>query len=80
LVNLGLFRTRLDGYLYSRGKYITTFDAGDIYEDNYVLTDTYNILEKYNLDFTQEELQEEIDNLISNGSITYSVGHYTCLL
>ena len=50
MVNLGLFRTRLDGYLYSRGKYITTFDAGDIYEDNYVLTDTYNILEKYNLD------------------------------
>ena len=50
MVNLGLFRTRLDGILYSRGKYITTFDTGDIYEDNYVLTDSYNILEKYNLD------------------------------
>ena len=26
------------------------FDAGDLYEDNYVLTDAYNVIEKYNLD------------------------------
>ena len=48
--NLGLFRTRLNGILYSRGKYIISFDSGDLYEDNYVLFDAYNIMEKYNLD------------------------------
>ena len=48
--NLGLFRSRLDGILYSRGKYIILFDTGDLYEDNYVLLDAYNVIEKYNLD------------------------------
>ena len=48
--NLGSFRSRLDGILYSRGKYIILFDTGDLYEDNYVLLDAYNIIEKYNLD------------------------------
>jgi len=47
--NLGLWRTRIDGALYSRSKYIIFFDAGDFYEDNYVLEDYYNIMEKYNL-------------------------------
>ena len=50
LNNLGSFRSRLDGILYSRGKYIILFDTGDLYEDNYVLLDAYNIIEKYNLD------------------------------
>ena len=48
--NLGLWRTHLDGILYSKGQYIILFDAGDLYEDNYVLTDAYNVIEKYNLD------------------------------
>jgi len=48
--NLGVFKSRLDGILYSKGKYIILFDPGDFYEDNYVLSDAYNILEKYNLD------------------------------
>ena len=48
--NLGLWRSRLDGFLYSKGKYIMFFDASDFYEDNYVLEDIYNIMEKYNLD------------------------------
>ena len=48
--NLGVFKSRLDGILYSKGKYIILFDPGDFYEDNYVLLDAYNILEKYNLD------------------------------
>ena len=50
ITNLGLYRSRLDGILYSRGKYIIAFDTGDLYEDNYVLQDAYNIIEKYNLD------------------------------
>ena len=50
IINLGLYRSRLDGILYSRGKYIIAFDTGDFYEDNYALLDAYNIMEKYNLD------------------------------
>ena len=50
VVNMGSWRTRLDGVIYSRGKYIILFDTGDLYEDNYVLQDAYNIIEKYNLD------------------------------
>ena len=50
LKNLGLWRSRIDGFLYSKGKYIVFFDPGDYYEDNYVLEDCYNLMEKYNLD------------------------------
>jgi glycosyltransferase involved in cell wall biosynthesis len=50
LKNLGVWRSRLDGFLYSRGKYILFFDTGDLYEDNYVLEDAYNLMKKYNLD------------------------------
>ena len=48
--NMGCWRSRLDGIIYSRGKYIILFDTGDLYEDNYVLLDAYNVIEKYNLD------------------------------
>ena len=50
LKNLGVWRSRLDGFLYSRGKYIIFFDAGDFYADNFVLEDSYNLMTKYNLD------------------------------
>ena len=50
LKNMGVWRTRLDGFLYSRGKYIIHFDAGDLYSDPFVLEDAYNIIEKYKLD------------------------------
>ncbi len=49
-------------------------------QKDFTTKDLMQELGKYNLDFTQKELQEEIDNLVSNGSVTYSVGHYTCLL
>jgi glycosyltransferase involved in cell wall biosynthesis len=48
--NMGVWRARLDGFLYSRGKYVITLDPDDLYEDNYVLEDLYNIMEKYQLD------------------------------
>ena len=46
LKNMGVWRTRIDGVLYSRGKYI----IHDLYSDEYVLEDAYNLVEKYNLD------------------------------
>jgi hypothetical protein len=48
--NLGLWRTRLDGALYSRAKYLIFFDLGDFYEDNYVLEDYYKLIEEYKID------------------------------
>ena len=72
--NLGLFRARLDGILYSRGKYIIAFDTGDFYEDNYVLLDAYNIIEKYNLD-SCKFLFRTINNFkhLSNYAIPFHV-------
>ena len=40
----------MDGFLYSRGEYVLHFDPGDLYSDNYVLEDSYNLITKYNLD------------------------------
>ena len=48
--NLGVWRSRIDGFLYSNAKYVIHFDPGDMYEDNYVLEDAYNIISKYNID------------------------------
>lgn len=50
LKNLGLWRTRIDGFLYSNAKYVIHFDCGDLYYDNYVLEDLYILIEKYKLD------------------------------
>ena len=50
LKNMGCWRSRIDGILYSKGKYILLFDPDDWYEDNYVLEDAFNLIEKYNLD------------------------------
>ena len=47
---MGLWRSRLDGFLYSTGKYILHFDAGDIFADPYIVEDMYNLFTKYNLD------------------------------
>ena len=50
IINMGCWRSRLDGIIYSRGKYVILFDAGDLYEDNYVLLDAYNVMEKNHID------------------------------
>ena len=44
LDNMGLFRSRLNGFLYSRGKYVLHFNAGDLLADNYVLEDLNNLV------------------------------------
>ena len=43
--NLGVWRTRIDGLLYSNAKYAIHFDCGDLYYDNYVLEDLYDLIE-----------------------------------
>ena len=67
LKNMGVWRSRLDGFLYSRGKYIIYFDIGDLYSDPFVLEDAYNLIEKYKLDsvkmmFTLIYNYSEIEN------------------
>ena len=47
--NRGIWKKRLDGYLYSRGKYILHMNPGDILADNYVIDDVCNISIKYQL-------------------------------
>ena len=64
LKNMGVWRSRLDGFLYSRGKYILHFDSGDLYADNYVLEDSYDLVSKYNLDsvrFSFSKTRENFD-------------------
>ena len=50
LKNLGAWRSRLDGFLYSRAKFILHFDTGDFYSDNLVLEDAYKLITNYNVD------------------------------
>ena len=47
---MGLWRSRMDGFLYSKGKYILHFDPGDILADNFSLEDAFYFVTKYNLD------------------------------
>jgi glycosyltransferase involved in cell wall biosynthesis len=75
MTNMGCWRTRLDGILYSRGDYIILFDAGDLYEDNYVLTDAYNIIQKYNLDSCKFLFRViRSFNYVQNSRIFFHVG------
>ena len=50
LKNMGAWRSRLDGFLYSNAPYVIHFDSGDFYSDNLILEDAYNLVTKYNLD------------------------------
>ena len=59
--NMGVWRTRIDGFLYSRGKYVIHFDPGDLYADEFVLEDSFNLAEKHELDSIRM-LFKEISN------------------
>jgi teichuronic acid biosynthesis glycosyltransferase TuaG len=65
LKNMGVWRTRIDGILYSRGKYIIHFDTGDLYSDKYALKDSFELAEKYGLDSIRM-LFKKIDNYNDN--------------
>ena len=41
---------------------ILHFDPGDIYTDNYVLQDSYDLLTKYNLDTVRFSFSKSIEN------------------
>ena len=86
LKNMGVWKSRLNGILYSRGKYILLFDPGDLYEDNYVLEDAFNLIENYKLDSVKMifRIIDSFDNLIesnikfhvyNNSKITYGTSN-----
>ena len=76
LKNMGLWRTRLDGFLYSRGKYIMTFEVDDLYEDNYVLEDLYNLMEKYDLDSAKMLFRRFYDfNNFTNVNLPFEINY-----
>ncbi len=59
------------------GKYIILFDTGDLYEDNYVLRDAFNVIEKYKLDsciFLFRLIRNFED--LGNYTVPYHVGAY----
>ena len=66
LKNMGLWRTRIDGFLYSRGEYVIHFDAADMYADNLVLEDAYNVAKKYNLDSVKMVFIISLNNFSQN--------------
>ena len=48
--NMGLWRKRIDGFLYSRGEYVLHINPGDILSDGFVLEDLCKLVHQYNLD------------------------------
>ena len=58
----GLWRKRMDGYLFSRGKYVLHMDAGDMLSDNRVLEDLYNLSIQYDLDSVRFSYSQTVYN------------------
>ena len=60
--NIGVWRKRIDGFLYSNGQYILHINPGDILADNYILEDAFNWVTKYNLDTVRFSFSKTIYN------------------
>ena len=64
--NLGIYRTRIDGFLNSNGKYILYLDSDDLILNPNLFQDLFNYFLKYNLDiieftvYHQNEITKEI--------------------
>lgn len=52
----------MDGFLYSKGRYILHLDAGLILSDDLVLEDIYNISQKYDLDTVRFSFSDTLDD------------------
>ena len=64
--NLGIYRTRIDGFLNSNGKYILYLDSDDLILNPNLFQDLFNYFLKYNLDiieftvYHQNEITKEL--------------------
>ena len=81
--NMGIWRKRIDGFLYSRGQYILHINPGDILADSYILKDLYDLVTKYKLDALRFSFSKTIyndreefrKNFTLNKIITYPSQH-----
>ena len=81
--NMGIWRKRIDGFLYSRGQYILHINPGDILADIYILKDLYDLVTKYKLDALRfsfsktiyNDTEEFRKNFTLNKIITYPSQH-----
>ena len=71
LKNIGTWRKRLDGFLYSRGQYILHLNPGDILADNYVLEDAFNLVTRYSLDTVRFSFSKTIYNKNFNDNMVF---------
>jgi glycosyltransferase involved in cell wall biosynthesis len=58
----GLWRKRMDGFLYSKGKYILHMDAGHVLSDRLVIKDVCQMCVKYDLDSLRFTYSRTIDD------------------
>ena len=74
--NIGVWRKRIDGFLYSNGEYILHINPGDILADNYVLEDAFNWVTKYNLDTVRFSFTKTIYNKTFNKNPVFAKMKY----
>ena len=68
----GLWRKRMDGFLYSNGKYILHMDAGHILSDKLVLHDVLRMCVRYDLDTLRFTYSRNKDNKKVIKNITFA--------
>ena len=67
----GLWRKRMDGFLYSNGKYILHMDAGHILSDKLVLHDVLRMCVRYDLDTLRFTYSKKKDTQTLNTNIKF---------
>jgi glycosyltransferase involved in cell wall biosynthesis len=69
--NLGVYISRLDAILASKGEYIILMDPDDILLNKKILEDLYNFIFKYNLDIIEYSVICYIEKILSLAIIEY---------
>ena len=64
--HMGQWRSRLDGFLYSRGRYIIQYNSNSPFIDNYALEDLYYIATKYKIDSLRFSFQKAKGSIVDN--------------
>lgn len=64
--HMGQWRSRIDGFLYSRGKYILQYSANSLFIDNLALEDLYYIASKYKIDSLRFSFQKAKGTIVDN--------------
>ena len=68
LKHMGEWRSRLDGFLYSKGRYIIQYSSSSLFIDNTALEDIYYIASKYKIDSLRFTYQKTNGDIIGNSN------------